>query len=84
MPDLEMEVVPARLGVIPRLVNAVEVAVNPVHRGSANVLPTAAVDPRAPLPRASYADLGASDIPCQLCERINVERGAVKQAEVEV
>lgn len=84
MPDLEMEVVPACLGVLPRRADAVEVAVEPVHRGPADVQPTPAVDPRSPLPRTGHSGLGAGDFAGEVFERINVERSSVVNAKVEV
>src|SRR5450759_4560655 len=84
MPDLEMEVVPAGLRVVPRLPDAVEVAVDPVHRSPADVQPTAAVDPRSPLPRTGHTGLGAGDVARQVFERLDVDRGSVVQPEVEV
>ena len=73
-----------RLGVVPRLADAVEVAVDPVHRGPADVQPTAAVDPRSPLPGTGHAGLRAGDVSRQVFERLDVEWGSVVQAEVEV
>jgi hypothetical protein len=84
MPDLEMKVLPAFSGALPRLANAVEVAVEPVHRGPADAQSAAAVDPRSPLAGAGRACLGAGDIACQILERIDVQWGSVVQAVVEV
>ena len=84
MPDLEVEVVPACLGIVPRPADAVEVAVDPVHRGPTDAQPTPAVNPRSPLPGTGHASLWAGQGARQAFERIDVERGSVVQAEVEV
>ena len=84
MPDLEMEFVPACPSVLPRRADAVEVAVEPVHRGPADVQPTPAVDPRSPLTRTGHSGLGAGHFAGEVFERVNVEGSSVVDAKVEV
>ena len=79
-----MEIAPTCLSVLPRRADAVEVAVQPVHRGPADMQPTPAIDPWSPFTGTAHPSLGPGNIAGQVLECIDVESGSVVQAKVEV
>ena len=84
MPDLDVQHDLAAAGPTPAGVHLVQVAVEPVDGLPADGEPATAVDPRSPLADRGHLRVRAGQFAGQRRERLDVQRAAVVQAQIDV